>query len=353
MTFSENTNPPLINSDQSDNDEDQELYEHYNIKVDKGQRPLRIDKFLMVRIEDVTRTRIQQALHSGNILVNGNTVKPNYKIKPDDNIAVVLPEPPREIEIIPENIPVDIVYEDEDIIVVNKSAGVVVHPGYGNYHGTLLNAITWHIMNSTGKPADRSIPFLVHRIDKNTSGLLLIAKNEISQSRLAAQFAAHSIDRVYNALIWGEPKILEGTITGNIGRGRKDRKIMEVYPNGEVGKNAITHYKAIEKFGYVTLVECRLETGRTHQIRAHFKYLGNPLFNDQAYGGEQILKGTTFSRYKQFVNNCFKVCPRQALHALTLGFVHPTTNEKINFSAQLPADISELLKKWRSFVKER
>ena len=349
MSVSENYDDGLHDTDQEQG-EDQELFEHYRIDVDKGQGLLRIDKFLMTRIEGATRTKIQQAAHAGNILVNGGTVKPNYKVKPYDQIVIVLPTPPREIEIIPQEIPIDIVFEDEWLMVVNKPAGLVVHPGYGNYQGTLLNAVTWHIMNTTGRDADLCVPYLVHRIDKNTSGLLLIAKDEFAQSRLARQFADHTIDRIYHALVWGCPEPEEGTITGHVGRGQRDRKVMEVYPNGSHGKHAITHYSVIEKFGYVTLVECRLETGRTHQIRAHLRYIGNPLFNDETYGGDRILKGTTFSRYRQFIENSFRIMPRQALHALTLGFVHPVSGETLNFSSDYPLDFEEVINRWKNYA---
>ncbi|MFO7723102.1 MAG: RluA family pseudouridine synthase [Bacteroidales bacterium] len=335
--------------EEQENSEDQELFEHYRIEVDKGQGLLRIDKFLMTRIENATRTKIQQAAHAGNILVNNDAVKPNYRVKPADVITIVLPSPPREIEIIPEDIPLNIVFEDEYLMVVNKPAGLVVHPGYGNYHGTLLNAATWHIMHTTGATAEDSVPYLVHRIDKNTSGLLLIAKDELTQSRLARQFADHSIDRIYHALVWGAPPHDEGTITGHVGRSQRDRKVMDVYPDGDHGKHATTHYRVIEKFGYVTLLECRLETGRTHQIRAHFRYTGNPLFNDETYGGNHILKGTTFSRYKQFIHQCFDKLPRHALHALTLGFEHPHTRQKVHFSSVLPGDFASILDDWRHY----
>lgn len=329
--------------------EDQELFEHYRIEADKGQSLLRIDKFLMVRIENATRTKIQQAAHAGNILVNGNQIKPNYRVKPLDQISIVLPNPPRDVEIIPQNIPLTIVYEDPFLMVVNKPAGLVVHPGFANYTGTLLNAATWHVMQQTGKDPGDSVPYLVHRIDKNTSGLLLIAKDEMTQNRLAKQFADHSIDRLYHALVWGSPTPAEGTITGHVGRGQRDRRVMEVYPEGEHGKHAVTHYRVIEDFGYVSLVECRLETGRTHQIRAHFRYLGHPLFNDEAYGGHQVLKGTTFSRYRQFVAGCFEAMPRQALHARTLGFLHPDTGEKMHFSAEPPEDFRNVIGQWRTY----
>lgn len=349
MDIPENYDDGLHDSDQEQG-EDQELFEHYRIDVDKGQGLLRIDKFLMTRIEGATRTKIQQAAHAGNILVNGGSVKPNYKVKPFDQIVIVLPTPPREIEIIPQEIPIDIVFEDEWLMVVNKPAGLVVHPGYGNYDGTLLNAVTWNIMKSAGKDADQSVPYLVHRIDKNTSGLLLVAKDEFTQSRLARQFADHTIDRIYHALVWGCPSPEEGTITGHVGRGQRDRKVMEVYPDGSHGKHAITHYSVIEKFGYVTLVECRLETGRTHQIRAHLRHVGNPLFNDETYGGNRILKGTTFSRYRQFVENSFRIMPRHALHALTLGFSHPISGENLNFSSDYPLDLAEVINRWRNYT---
>ncbi len=342
--------PELFPGMDPDGGEDQELFEHYRIEADKGQGLLRIDKFLMTRIEGATRTRIQQAAHAGNILVNGSLVKPNYRVKPLDLITIVLPTPPRELEIIPENIPLDIVYEDAYLMVVNKPAGLVVHPGYANYTGTLLNAATWHLMQATGKPAEESIPWLVHRIDKNTSGLLLIAKDELSQNRLAAQFAGHTIDRLYQALVWGSPSPSEGTITGHIGRGQRDRRVMEVYPDGSYGRHAITHYRVLEDFGYVSLVECKLETGRTHQIRAHFRYIGHPLFNDETYGGNRILKGTTFARYKQFVMGCFDTLPRQALHATTLGFVHPHSGDRVHFRAEPPEDFGNAVQKWRMYA---
>lgn len=344
--------PELFTGADIDLGEDQELFEHHRIIADKGQGLLRIDKFLMTRIEGATRTRIQQAAHAGNILVNGNTIKPNYRVKPLDLITIVLPTPPRELEIIPENIPLEIVYEDEWLMVVNKPAGLVVHPGHANYTGTLLNAATWHIMHATGKPAADSIPWLVHRIDKNTSGLLLIAKDEQSQNRLAGQFAAHTISRQYLALVWGCPSPEEGTIREYIGRGQRDRRVMEVYPDGSYGRHAVTHYRVLEDFGYVSLVECRLETGRTHQIRAHFRYLGHPLFNDETYGGSRILKGTTFARYKQFVQGCFQVLPRQALHAATLGFVHPHTALTVHFTAEPPEDFAAAVSRWREYASQ-
>lgn len=330
--------------------DDQDLYEHYRIIADKGQSLLRIDKFLMTRVEGATRNRIQQAARAGNILVNGGEVKPSYRVRPGDVITIVLPTPPREVEIIPQEIPLDIVYEDKYLIVVNKPAGLVVHPGFGNYQGTLLNALTWHIMNSTGLPASESVPWLVHRIDKNTSGLLLISRDEHTQSLLARQFADHSVGRLYHALVWGEPEPAEGTVTGHIGRGRRDRKVMDVYPDGSEGKHAVTHYRVIERFGYVSLVECRLETGRTHQIRAHLRHTGHPLFNDITYGGDRILKGTTHPRYRIFVRECFNLIPEQALHAATLSFVHPATSEKLSFEAPLPEGFQEIVNRWREYT---
>lgn len=326
-----------------------EFYEHFRIEADKGQSILRIDKFLMDRLENTTRNRLQNAAHAGNILVNGKEVKPNYKVKPMDVISIVLPHPPRETEIVPEDIPLDIVYEDEDVLVVNKSPEMVVHPGFGNYKGTLLNALAFHLQKNA-KEGSPIKPYLVHRIDKNTTGLLLIAKNEIAQSSLAKQFYDHSVERKYYALVWGDFKENEGTIEGHIGRSPKDRKVMAVFPNGEVGRHAVTHYKVVERFGYVTLVECILETGRTHQIRAHLKYLKHPLFNDATYGGDQILKGTTFTKYKQFIQNCFKLLPRQGLHAATLGFIHPRTHEFIRFENAVPKDMEAVLEKWRGYI---
>ncbi len=342
----------LRNQTESDADqsEDQDLYEHYRIIADKGQSPLRIDKFLMTRIEGATRTRLQQAARAGNILVNGGEVKPSYRVRPGDVITIVLPTPPREVEIIPQEIPLDIIYEDQYLLVINKPAGLVVHPGYGNYQGTLLNGVTYYIMEQTGMPASESVPWLVHRIDKNTSGLMLIARDELTQSLLARQFADHTIGRLYHALVWGTPDPETATITGNIGRGRHDRKIMEVYPDGSAGKHAVTHYRIIERYGYVSLVECRLETGRTHQIRAHLRHVGHPLFNDETYGGKRILKGTTYPRYRQFVQGCFDLIPEQALHAMTLSFVHPVTADKLSFEAPLPAGFQEILRRWRELV---
>ena len=334
---------------QQEIEEGNELYEHYRFEIDKGQSPLRIDKFLMLRIENASRNKIQNAAKAGNILVNDKAVKQNYKVKPLDVISIVLAFPPREIEIIPQDIPVNIVYEDEEIIVINKEPGMVVHPGVSNYDGTLINALTYHLQNKSPYKHPEAKPHLAHRIDKDTSGILLLAKNEVAQSRLAKQFFDHSIDRKYHALVWGNVKDDEGTITGHIGRSLKNRKVMTVFPEGEYGKEAITHYRVLKRFGYVTLVECILETGRTHQIRAHFKYIGHPLFNDATYGGDAILKGTTFTKYKQFVQNCFKLIPRQALHAKFLGFEHPASGKRIEFDSELPDDMKAVLEKWDNY----
>ncbi|MDR2906903.1 MAG: RluA family pseudouridine synthase [Bacteroidales bacterium] len=326
-------------------DEEQDLYEHHRIVVDKGQSPLRIDKFLMIRIENTIRNKIQNAAHAGNILVNDKPVKPNYKVKPGDIISVVMAYPPRETEIAAENIPLNIVYEDADILIVNKMPEMVVHPGFGNFSGTLVNALAYHFQTTDSE----SKPYLVHRIDKNTSGLLLVAKNEVAQSFLAKQFYDHTVERKYWALVWGDFLEDEGTITGNVGRSLKDRKVMTVFPDGDYGKHAVTHYKVLERFGYVTLVECVLETGRTHQIRAHMRYLKHPLFNDEVYGGNQIIKGTIYSKYKQYVQNCFNIIPRQALHAKTLGFIHPSTKKMMAFDSEMPADFGGVLDKWRNY----
>lgn len=328
-------------------DEQQELYEHHQITADKGQSLLRIDKFLMDRIENASRTKIQEAAKEGKILVNAKPVKANYKIKPGDDIRIMLPHPQREIEVIAEDIRLDIVHEDDDVILINKPAGMVVHPAYGNYSGTLLNAMKYHLEQNSPDAE----PLMVHRIDKNTTGLMLMAKNEEAQTNLASQFYHHTTNRRYIALVWGDLKEDEGIIEGNLGRSPKDRKVMTVFPEGEAGKHAITHYKVIERFGYVTAVECRLETGRTHQIRTHMKYIGHPLFNDDTYGGDRIRKGTTFSKYKQFIENAFKICPRQALHAKTLGFKHPKTGEWLEFNSDIPEDMSLVMDKWRNYAK--
>ncbi len=330
--------------------DEQDLYEHLRIEVDKGQSLLRIDKFLMHRVENASRNRIQNAIEAANVLVNGLAIKASYKVKPKDLITVVLPHPPRDTEVYPENIPIEIVYEDDDLLVVNKAAGMVVHPGYNNYTGTLVNALVYHFQNLPQLAGNEGRPGLVHRIDKDTSGLLLISKNERSLTYLARQFYDHSITRKYQALVWGD-LAEDGTVTGYIGRSAKDRRVMDIYEEEEKGKWAVTHYKILERFGYVTLIECQLETGRTHQIRAYMKHLGHPLFSDASYGGDRILKGTVNGKYKQFVENCFALMPRQALHAETLGFIHPSTKQYLHFQAPMPADFTAVLEKWRNYIK--
>jgi len=329
-----------------------ELFEHFHIVADKGQSQIRIDKFLHNRIENASRTRIQNAADAGNILVNNNPVRSNYKVKPGDIISIVLTFPPRDEEIIPEDIPLEIIYEDGDIVVINKAAGMVVHPAYANFTGTLVNALYWRYKDLELFKRGDIRPGLVHRIDKNTSGIIVVAKNEQSLNKLARQFFDHSIDRHYVALVWGNLKEEEGTISGFIGRSIRDRKIMSVYENETQGKTSVTHYKVIERLGYVNLIDCKLETGRTHQIRAHFKHIGHPLFNDSEYGGDKILKGTTFSKYKQFVENCFKIIPRQALHAKSLAFNHPVSGERLFFDSDLPSDLKEVIGKWRNYIAE-
>ena len=330
------------------NEQEQDLYEHFRFVADPGQHLLRIDKFLMTRIENASRNKIQQAASAGSILVNDKAVKQNYKVKPGDVITILLSEPPRDTEIIPEDIPLNIVYEDDNIMVVNKPAGMVVHPAYANYTGTLVNALAFYLRRQSGN--EQALPYLVHRIDKDTSGIMLVTKDELSQTRLAKDFFDHEVDRKYTALVWGDMEGEEGTITGHIGRSKYDRKVMAVYPDGELGKHAVTHWKVLRRFGYTTLIECRLETGRTHQIRAHMKYIRHTLFNDQAYGGDRILKGTTFTKYRQFINNCFTILPRQALHARSLGFKQPITGEYLFFDSALPDDMQSVIEKWEHYV---
>ncbi|MBT8195797.1 MAG: RluA family pseudouridine synthase [Bacteroidia bacterium] len=336
-----------------ENSEQEELYEHHRFDVDKGQSPLRIDKFLLSRLVNTSRNRIQNAATAGSILVNKKAVKSNYKVRPGDVVSIVLAHPPREIELYADNVPIKIVYEDDEIIVVDKQAGMVVHPAYGNYRNTLVNALCYHLhpqLENKVVPEDITRPGLVHRIDKNTSGLLLVAKNETAITFLAKQFYEKTVDRNYLALVWGDFEDTSGTITGDVGRNLKDRKVMDVFNDGKHGKHAVTHYEVLERFGYVSLVRCKLETGRTHQIRVHFKYIKHPLFNDETYGGNRILKGTRFSKYKAFVNNCFNLLPRQALHAHTLGFIHPKTNEKMSFTSDLPSEFEAVLNKWRKYI---
>ena len=330
-----------------------ELYEHFKVVVDKGQSPVRIDKYLFERIVNASRNRIQSAADAGFVMANGKPVKSSYKVKPMDVLTVMMDRPKYENDIIPEDIPLDIVYEDSELMVINKPAGLVVHPGCGNYHGTLVNAIAWHLRDvPTYDPNDPQVG-LVHRIDKDTSGLLVIAKTPDAKTSLGMQFYNKTTKREYNALVWGIVEEDEGTITGNIGRNPKDRMQMAVLSDPNQGKHAVTHYKVLERLGYVTLVKCVLETGRTHQIRVHMKHIGHVLFNDERYGGHEILKGTHFSKYRQFVNNCFDICPRQALHAKTLGFVHPKTREEMFFTSELPDDMTELINRWRTYISNR
>ena len=330
-----------------------ELYEHFRVVVDKGQSQVRVDKYLFERLVNSSRNRIQKAADAGLIMANGKPVKSSYKVKPCDVLTVMMDRPRYDNDIIPEDIPLDIVYEDNDLMVVNKPAGLVVHPGCGNYHGTLVNAIAWHLKdNPKYDPNDPQVG-LVHRIDKDTSGLLVVAKTPDAKTHLGLQFYNKTTKRKYNALVWGVVENNEGTIEGNIGRNPKDRMQMDVLSDPAQGKHAVTHYRVLERLGYVTLVECVLETGRTHQIRVHMKHIGHTLFNDERYGGNEILKGTHFSKYKQFVNNCFETCPRQALHAMTLGFVHPRTGEEMFFTSPLPEDMTNLIDKWRNYISNR
>ena len=330
-----------------------ELYEHFRVVVDKGQSQVRVDKYLFERLVNSSRNRIQKAADAGLIMANGKPVKSSYKVKPCDVLTVMMDRPRYDNDIIPEDIPLDIVYEDNDLMVVNKPAGLVVHPGCGNYHGTLVNAIAWHLKdNPKYDPNDPQVG-LVHRIDKDTSGLLVVAKTPDAKTHLGLQFYNKTTKRKYNALVWGVVENNEGTIEGNIGRNPKDRMQMAVLSDPAQGKHAVTHYRVLERLGYVTLVECVLETGRTHQIRVHRKHIGHTLFNDERYGGNEILKGTHFSKYKQFVNNCFETCPRQALHAMTLGFVHPRTGEEMFFTSPLPEDMTNLIDKWRNYISNR
>nr|WP_314896081.1 RluA family pseudouridine synthase [uncultured Flavobacterium sp.] len=338
-----------MNNNSDTIDLEEELFEHFRFEVPKGQAPLRIDKYLMGLIQNATRNKIQTAATEGNIFVNDATVKSNYKVKANDVVRVMLTHPPYENHIIAENIPLDIVYEDDALLLINKLPGMVVHPGHGNYTGTLVHALAYHFDNLPMNSSER--PGLVHRIDKDTSGLLVIAKTEAAMTHLAKQFEAKTSEREYIALVWGNVVEEKGTIEGNLARHLKDRMQMAVFADPEIGKPAVTHYKVLERFGYVTLISCQLETGRTHQIRAHLKHIGHPLFNDERYGGHLILKGTTFTKYKQFIENCFKALPRQALHAKTLGFIHPTTGELMRFDTELPQDFQDCIEKWRGYSK--
>ena len=331
----------------------EELFEHHKIIVDAGQTPMRIDTYVAQRLENISRTLVEKAAKAGYLLVNGKPVKQNYKVNPSDTIQIMMPEPKKELKIIAEDIPINIVYEDNDLIVVNKQAGMVVHPAYGHYSGTLVNALASHLKDSELFKENDIRPGLVHRIDKDTSGLLVVAKTEFAKNKLAEQFAAHTTKRKYIAIVWGDFDDDKGTIIGHIDRNPKNRKVMYVFADGSKGKEAITHYKVIERFTYVSVVECRLETGRTHQIRVHMKYIGHPLFNDADYGGNKILKGTTFSKYKQFVLNCFNILPRQALHAKSLGFIHPRTGKEMYFESELPDDMAKTIEKWRNYIANR
>ena len=338
--------------EQEINESSDELYERFSFKTDKGQEPLRIDKYLMNRIEGATRNKLQQAMNAGMVLVNGKPVRPNYKIKALDEVIVYSDLNPEDTDVVPEELPLNITYEDTDLMLINKPPGMVVHPGSGNYTGTLLNGVAWYLRKQNPGLTEEALPRfgLVHRIDKNTSGLLVLAKTDTAMRNLAKQFFDHTIKRKYRALVWGDLQKEEGTIIAHVGRHQRFRKLFEAYPEGDHGKDAITHYKVIERFGYVTLVECVLETGRTHQIRVHMKYIGHPLFNDDFYGGDKIVKGTVYTKYKQFVENCFAICPRQALHAKTLGFIHPITGKDMYFDTPLPEDMEQVIEKWRKYV---
>ncbi|MCI1640053.1 MAG: RluA family pseudouridine synthase [Bacteroidales bacterium] len=349
--FDDDRLPEEVTDPESDSiGEDQEMFEHFRLTADKGQTPVRIDKYMSSHLEDTSRHRIQIAIKEGYVLLNGKTAKANMIVRPGDLIRFVMPYRRRGMEILPQDIPLDVVYEDDSLLIVNKPAGMVVHPGHGHFEGTLINALAYHLGLSQGPDAeDERMGILVHRIDKDTSGLLVVAKTDEAQMNLAKQFFVHSIERCYIAVVWGNIKENEGTIDGNIGRDPNDRLRYKVYEDSDKGKHAVTHYKVLERFGYVTVVECRLETGRTHQIRVHFSHIGHPLFNDARYGGAEIRKGTIYAKYKQFISNCFEICPRQALHARTLGFVHPVTGKFMRFDSELPDDMKTLIEKWRKY----
>ncbi|RYY30903.1 MAG: RluA family pseudouridine synthase [Chitinophagaceae bacterium] len=331
------------------------LYERMNLIVDRGQEPMRIDKFLVARIEGASRNKVQQSIENGLVLIDGKPIQPNYKIKPGQEIIVYSTKEVRGEEIIPEQMPLNIVYEDDDILIINKPVGLVVHPASGNPSGTLINGIAWYLMQQNQQVSEATLPRfgMVHRIDKNTSGLMVLAKTDKAVTSLAKQFFDHTVHRQYRALVWGDVEQDSGTVVAHIGRHQRFRKIFDAYPDGEVGKDATTHYKVLERFGYVTLIQCELETGRTHQIRVHMQHIGHPLFNDELYGGDRIVKGTVFTKYKQFVDNCFALCPRHALHAKTLGFIHPRTREEVVFNSELPDDMTKLIEKWRGYTKAK
>ncbi len=345
---------PIEDSDlENDAQDQQDLFEHFHLDVDKGQTPVRIDKFITSKIQSISRSRVQSAADAGNILVNDTPVKSSYKVKPEDSISIVMAYPPREVDIEAEDIPLDIIYEDDDVVVVNKQTGMVVHPGHGNFSGTLINALMHHLRHLPLFQSGEVRPGLVHRIDRNTSGILVVAKTEHAMNHIARQFFERTTKRRYVALVWGDMQEDEGTIDAHIGRSIRDRKKMQVFPEADQGKHAITHWKVIERLGYVTLIECRLETGRTHQIRAHFEYLRHPIFNDDTYGGDSIVKGTTFTKYKQFIQNCFSICPRHALHARSLGFIHPTTGKQMYFETDIPEDMRQVIERWKTYTSSR
>ncbi|WP_290791964.1 RluA family pseudouridine synthase [Flavihumibacter sp. UBA7668] len=333
----------------------EELYEQHSFRIDGGQEPLRIDKFLVARIEHATRNKVQKAIDAGRVLVNGKTTQSNYKIRPADEIVVYSHYEKRGEKIEPQEMPIPIEYEDSDILIINKPAGLVVHPGSGNPDGTLVNGIAWYLQQQNPGITEENLPRfgLVHRIDKNTSGLMVMAKTDLAVTSLAKQFFNHTVYRRYIALVWGDPTEDEGTIVAHIGRHKRFRKLYDAYPEGDYGKDAITHYTVLERFGYVSLIECRLETGRTHQIRVHMQHIGHPLFNDDFYGGNRIVKGTVYTKYKQFIDNCFALCPRHALHAKSIGFLHPTSGKEMRFDSELPADMDQLIEKWRRYVKAK
>lgn len=341
-----------MNDEEIELTDSEELYEKLSLTIDRGQEPLRIDKFLMTRIESATRNKIQQAIDNEMVLVNEKAVKSNYKVKPGDKLTVFDNRNPENSDIIPENIPLTIVYEDDDILIIDKPAGMVVHPGSGNPNGTLINGVAWYLKQQNPDIDDSTLPRfgMVHRIDKNTSGLLVLAKTPKAMSDLAKQFFNHTVHRRYIALVWGQFENTEGTVIAHVGRHLRFRKLFTAYPDGDHGKDAITHYKVLEQFNYVSLVECRLETGRTHQIRVHMQHIGHPLFNDDFYGGDRIVKGTVFTKYKQFVDNSFAICPRHALHARELGFIHPVTRKQMHFESPLPADMEQVIDKWRRYI---
>jgi len=346
---------PEQESELENGDGSEELYERKRFVVSKGQEPLRVDKFLMTKIEGATRNKVQMAIETGFVLVNNQVVKSNYKVKPGDEIITFSDTSPDDREIIPQPIPLNITFEDDQIVIVNKPAGLVMHPGSGNPDGTLVNGIVWHLKQQQPELTEDELPRfgMVHRIDKNTSGLVVLAKTQDASFHLAKQFFDHTVERKYIALVWGDLKEESGTIRAHVGRHQRYRKIMDAYPDGEHGKDAITHYRVLERFGYTTLIECRLETGRTHQIRVHMQYIGHPLFNDDTYGGDRIVKGTIYTKYKQFVENCFNICPRHALHAQTLGFVHPRTKEKVLFESEIAEDMKAVIEKWRVYTKAK